>query len=83
MVPSGRHKFEIRDLREITDNSVVVPLELPKLPTTRAEIVTGGLCRSITSSMSMTTDNETSDMSISTSSSTRPHQRLKVAKKRN
>jgi hypothetical protein len=72
MVPTGRHKFEIRDLREITDNSVVVPLELPKLPTTRAEIVTGGLCRSITSSMSTTTDIETSDMSISTSSSTRP-----------
>lgn len=69
MVPTGRHKFEIRDLSEFTDNSVIVPLSLPKLPTNRREIVTGGLIRSTNS---YSTDNETSDMSISCESNTRP-----------
>lgn len=69
MVPTGRHKFEIRDLNDFSDNSVVVPLSLPKLPTNRREIVTGGLIRSTNS---YNTDNET-DMSISCESShTRP-----------
>lgn len=69
MVPTGRHKFEIRDLSEFSDNSVIVPLSLPKLPTNRREIVTGGLIRSTNS---YSTDNETSDMSISCDSNTRP-----------
>lgn len=69
MVPTGRHKFEIRDLSEFSDNSVIVPLSLPKLPTERREIVTGGLIRSTNS---YSTDNETSDMSISCESNTRP-----------
>lgn len=68
MVPTGRHKFEIRDLNNFTDDSVVVPLSLPKLPTSRGEIVTGGLIRSTNS---YNTDNET-DMSISYGSNTRP-----------
>lgn len=68
MVPTGRHKFEIRDLSDFTDNSVVVPLSLPKLPTNRREIVTGGLIRSTNN---YNTDNET-DMSISIESNTRP-----------
>lgn len=68
MVPTGRHKFEIRDLNEYSDSSVIVPLSLPRLPTTRREIVTGGLIRSTNS---YTTDNET-DMSISYESNTRP-----------
>lgn len=68
MVPTGRHKFEIRDLNDFSDNSVVVPLSLPKLPTNRREIVTGGLIRSTNS---YNTDNET-DMSISYESNTRP-----------
>lgn len=68
MVPTGRHKFEIRDLNDFSDSSVVVPLSLPKLPTNRREIVTGGLIRS---SNSYNTDNET-DMSISYESNTRP-----------
>ena len=67
MVPTGRHKFEIRDLSEFNDNSVIVPLSLPKLPTNRSEIVTGGLIRSTNS---YNTDNEM-DMSIS-ESTTRP-----------
>lgn len=83
MIPAGRHKFEIRDLREmiIDDDAVVVPLELPKLPTQRTEIVTGGLCRSVnnSSSMTMTSDNDTSDMSMSTSSSTRPASLISTA----
>lgn len=68
MVPSGRHKFEIRDLNEYSDSSVVVPLSLPKLPTDRREIVTGGLIRSTNS---YNTDNDT-DMSMSCESNTRP-----------
>ena len=68
MIPNGRHKFEIRDLNDFTDNSDVVPLSLPKLPTNRREIVTGGLIRSTNS---YTTDNEM-DMSISCESNTRP-----------
>lgn len=68
MVPTGRHKFEIRDLNNFSDDSVVVPLSLPKLPTSRREIVTGGLIRSTNS---FNTDNET-DMSISCESNTRP-----------
>lgn len=69
MVATGRHKFEIRDLQDFSDNSVVVPLSLPKLPTDRREIVTGGLIRSTNS---YNTDNET-DMSMSCeSSNTRP-----------
>lgn len=87
MVPAGRHKFEIRDLREmiVDDDAIVVPLELPKLPTQRAEIVTGGLCRSSNISSSITTtatttDNDTqSDMSMSTSSSTRPASLISTA----
>lgn len=82
MVPAGRHKFEIRDLREMVtdDNAIVVPLELPKLPTDHAEILTGGLCRSINSNVSsMMSDNDTSDMSISTSSSTRPASLISTA----
>jgi hypothetical protein len=70
MVPTGRHKFEIRDLNEFSDNSVVVPLSLPKLPTDRREIVTGGLIRSTTNSYN--TDNDLSDMSMSCESNTRP-----------
>lgn len=68
MVPTGRHKFEIRDLHEFSDSSVVVPLSLPKLPTDRREIVTGGLIRSTNS---YNTDNDT-DMSMSCGSNTRP-----------
>lgn len=64
MVPTGRHKFEIRDLNEFSDNSVVVPLSLPKLPTNRREIVTGGLIRS--------TNSYDTDMSMSCESNTRP-----------
>lgn len=63
MVPTGRHKFEIRDLNEF-DNSVVVPLSLPKLPTNRREFVTGGLIRS--------TNSYDTDMSMSVESNTRP-----------
>jgi hypothetical protein len=70
MVPTGRHKFEIRDLNEYSDNSVVVPLSLPKLPTDRNEIVTRGLIRSTNS---YTTDNDTDmSMSMSCESNTRP-----------
>jgi hypothetical protein len=66
MIPGpGRHKFEIRDLNDYNENSVVVPLSLPKLPTDRREIVTSGLIRSTNS---YTTDNEM-DMSISESGS--------------
>ncbi|CRL00117.1 CLUMA_CG013398, isoform A [Clunio marinus] len=65
MVPTGRHKFEIRDLSDYSDGSIIVPLSLPKLPTNRNEIVTGGLIRSYT------TDNDT-DMSVSVESNTRP-----------
>lgn len=62
MVPGpSRHKFEIRDLNDYNENSVIVPLSLPKLPTDRREIVTNGLIRSTNS---YNTDNET-DMSIS------------------
>lgn len=62
MVPGpGRHKFEIRDLNDYNENSVIVPLSLPKLPTDRTEIVTNGLIRSTNS---YTTDTEM-DMSIS------------------
>lgn len=68
MVPTGRHKFEIRDLSDFSDNVDVVPLSLPKLPTNRNEIVTGGLIRSTNS---YNTDNEM-DMSISCGSNTRP-----------
>lgn len=68
MVPTGRHKFEIRDLNDFTENSDVVPLSLPKLPTDRREIVTGGLIRSTNSYI---TDNEM-DMSISCESNTQP-----------
>lgn len=68
MVPTGRHKFEIRDLNDFSDNSVVVPLSLPKLPTSRREIVTEGLIRSTNSYI---IDNET-DMSISGESNARP-----------
>lgn len=66
MVPGPvRHKFEIRDLNDYNENSVVVPLSLPKLPTDRREIVTNGLIRSTNS---YTTDTEM-DMSISESGS--------------
>lgn len=68
MVPTGRHKFEIRDLGDLSDSSVVIPLSLPKLPTNRREIVTGGLIRSTNS---YNTDNDT-DMSMSCESNTRP-----------
>lgn len=68
MVPTGRHKFEIRDLSDLSDSSVVIPLSLPKLPTNRREIVTGGLIRSTNS---YNTDNDT-DMSMSCESNTRP-----------
>jgi hypothetical protein len=68
MIPTGRHKFEIRDLNDFADSTPVVPLSLPKLPTNRREIVTGGLIRSTNS---YNTDNEM-DMSISTGSNTRP-----------
>lgn len=84
MIPTDRHRFEIRDLNEmvVDDNAIVIPLELPKLPTDRAEILTGGLCRSVNSnvsSMTMTSDNDTSDMSISTASSTRPASLISTA----
>lgn len=69
MIPTGRHKFEIRDLNDFADNSEVVPLSLPKLPTNRREIVTGGLIRSTNS---YGTD-EIMDMSTSCeSNNTRP-----------
>ncbi|KAG5678349.1 hypothetical protein PVAND_008033 [Polypedilum vanderplanki] len=65
MIPGpSRHKFEIRDLNDYNENTVIVPLSLPKLPTERREIVTNGLIRSTNS---YTTDNET-DISISESS---------------
>lgn len=64
MVPGpSRHKFEIRDLNDYNENSVIVPLSLPKLPTERTEIVTEGLIRSTNS---YSTDNEM-DMSMSIS----------------
>ncbi|XP_070502044.1 serine-rich adhesin for platelets isoform X2 [Chironomus tepperi] len=64
MVPGpSRHKFEIRDLNDYNENSVIVPLSLPKLPTDRKEIVTEGLIRSTNS---YSTDNEM-DMSMSIS----------------
>lgn len=69
MIPGpSRHKFEIRDLNDYNENTVIVPLSLPKLPTERREIVTNGLIRSTNS---YTTDNET-DMSISEGKSSRP-----------
>lgn len=62
MVPiPGRHKFEIRDLNEYSEDGKVTPLSLPKLPTDRKEIVTNGLIRSTNS---YNTDSEV-DMSIS------------------
>lgn len=62
MVPiPGRHKFEIRDLNEYSEDGKVIPLSLPKLPTDRKEIVTNGLIRSTNS---YNTDSEV-DMSIS------------------
>lgn len=62
MVPiPGRHKFEIRDLNEYSEDDKVIPLSLPKLPTDRKEIVTNGLIRSTNS---YNTDSEM-DMSIS------------------
>jgi hypothetical protein len=70
MVPTGRHKFEIRDLNDFASESPVVPLSLPKLPTNRREIVTGGLIRS-THSYGNNTDTEM-DMSIGSNSNTRP-----------
>ncbi|KAL7048496.1 hypothetical protein ACKWTF_003365 [Chironomus riparius] len=64
MVPGpSRHKFEIRDLNDYNEDSVIVPLSLPRLPTDRKEIVTEGLIRSTTS---YSTDNEM-DMSMSIS----------------
>lgn len=49
LIMSGRHKFEIRDLNEFNEDHQVIPLSLPKLPTERKEIVTGGLIRSTNS----------------------------------
>ena len=64
MVPGpSRHKFEIRDLNDYNEDSVIVPLSLPRLPTDRKEIVTEGLIRSTNS---YSTDNEM-DMSMSIS----------------
>jgi cytochrome c556 len=61
MVPSSsRHKFEIRDLNDFNESSVIVPLALPKLPTERKEIVTNGLIRSTNSY-----NTDETDMSIS------------------
>lgn len=67
MIPiPGRHKFEIRDLSEFSENTVVVPLSLPKLPTDRKEIVTSGLIRSTNSY------NADSEMDMSISGDSRP-----------
>lgn len=68
MIPiPGRNKFEIRDLNEFSEETVVVPLSLPKLPTDRNEIVTNGLIRSTNSNY-----NAESDMDMSISGDSRP-----------
>lgn len=60
----GMHKFEIRDLSQFSENTEVVPLSLPKLPTDRKEIVTNGLIRS--------TNSYNSEMDMSISGDSRP-----------
>lgn len=68
MVPiPGRHKFEIRDLNEYSEDGKVIPLSLPKLPTDRKEIVTNGLIRSTNSY-----NNTESEVDMSISGDSRP-----------